>query len=144
KMVSIRQGDDWGHPCCLTKDVPDPLGVPPGTDCSMVAQEDASFYLGDVAFGLAFAPPAWPAPWGGSAFVAAHGTAGSWKGARVMSVAMDAETGLPLPGTAADFATGWDDGTLEHGRPAALELSSDGRLFVANDNDGAIIWIAPL
>ena len=31
-----------------------------------------------------------------------------------------------------------------HGRPAALTFAPDGRLFLANDNDGSIIWIAPV
>jgi hypothetical protein len=43
-----------------------------------------------------------------------------------------------------DFATGWDDGSLTHGRPAALAFSPDGRLFVANDNSGVIFWIAAM
>ncbi len=47
-------------------------------------------------------------------------------------------------GSMTDFATGWDDGTLTHGRPAAVEFSSDGRLFIANDNNGVIFWIAPM
>ena len=38
-----------------------------------------------------------------------------------------------------DFATGWDDLTLTHGRPAALDFSADGRLFVANDNNGVVV-----
>jgi glucose/arabinose dehydrogenase len=43
-----------------------------------------------------------------------------------------------------NFATGWDDGTVAHGRPAAVTFSSDGRLFVANDVNGIIFWIAPM
>jgi glucose/arabinose dehydrogenase len=43
-----------------------------------------------------------------------------------------------------DFATGWDDGTQTHGRPATVTFSADGRLFVANDNNGVVFWIAPL
>jgi glucose/arabinose dehydrogenase len=91
--------------------------------------------------------------WSGAAIVATHGAAGSWTGARMVAIAMDPTTGMPMPGTnmngsdmgsMTDFATGWDDGTLSHGRPAAVEFSSDGRLFVANDNNGAIFWIAPL
>ena len=44
----------------------------------------------------------------------------------------------------ADFATGWDDGTLSHGRPAAVAFSPDGRLFLSNDQKGDIYWFAPL
>jgi hypothetical protein len=47
-------------------------------------------------------------------------------------------------GAVTDFATGWDDGTHLHGRPAAITFAPDGRMFVGNDNDGSIVWIAPL
>jgi hypothetical protein len=67
---------------------------------------------------------------------------------------MNAATGLPQSSTdinpnmmqtgMVDFATGWDDHTASHGHPAALAFSSDGRLFVADDANGVIFWIAPL
>jgi glucose/arabinose dehydrogenase len=64
---------------------------------------------------------------------------------------MDPTTGLPLPSSdtggsnvgMSDFATGWDDGTLTHGRPGSVAFSSDGRLFIANDASGDIFWVAP-
>jgi len=43
-----------------------------------------------------------------------------------------------------DFATGWDDGLRDHGRPAAATFAADGRLFIANDANGDIFWIAPV
>jgi hypothetical protein len=43
-----------------------------------------------------------------------------------------------------DFGTGWDDGRRLHGRPANVTFARDGRLFIGNDNDGDIIWVAPL
>jgi hypothetical protein len=70
-----------------------------------------------------------------------------------VAIQMDPTTGLPVAGSdttgantgaMTDFATGWDDGTLRHGRPAAVTFSSDGRLFLANDNNGVIVWIAPM
>jgi glucose/arabinose dehydrogenase len=154
KMVPIRQGDDWGFPCCATKGDAFPAS-PSGTDCSMVTQDTVGFYIGDTPFGLGFAPATWPSPWSGVAIIANHGAAGSWVGARVTAIDMDATTGLPNPGNdlampGSDtgslhaFATGWDDGTLSHGRPAAVEFSPDGRLFIGNDNSGDILWIAPL
>jgi glucose/arabinose dehydrogenase len=152
KLIPIRSGDDWGFPCCATKNLPY-AESPPGTDCSAVTSESVSFLVGDTPFALAFAPSTWPAPYANSAFVATHGAAGSWIGARMVTIAMDPTTGLPVPGSdtsgpdsggVTDFATGWDDQTLTHGRPAALDFSTDGRLFVANDNNGVIVWIAPL
>lgn len=151
KLVPIRQGDDWGFPCCATKNLPHVEF--PGTDCSGVVPEEVSFLIGDSPFSLAFAPASWPGKWAGSALVANHGAAGSWVGARVVAIAMDPATGDPVPGSningqdvggMSDFATGWDDGTLTHGRPAAVDFGTDGRLYVGNDNNGVIFWIAPM
>ena len=90
--------------------------------------------------------------------VALHGAAGNWWGARIVSIPTDPSTGFPLPsgdlsdgGTKdgpnvgmTDFATGWDDGTLMHGRPGSVTFAPDGRMFVANDTNGSIIWIAAM
>jgi glucose/arabinose dehydrogenase len=152
KMIPIRSGDDWGFPCCATQDLPY-TDSPLGTDCSTVTPEGVSFLIGDTPFGLAFAPSTWPAPFAGNAIVATHGAFSVWTGARMVAIVMDPATGLPMPGSdttgpnsgsVTDFATGWDDTTRTHGRPAALDFSADGRLFVANDNNGVIVWIAPL
>jgi glucose/arabinose dehydrogenase len=151
KLVPIRQGDDWGFPCCATKSFPY-QGSPPGTNCSSVAAEGNSWFIGDTPFGVDFEPGFWPAPWTRQVFVATHGAAGSWVGARIVAIPTDA-TGMPMPSTnkdnqgvgtgMVDFATGWDDHTTSHGRPAAVTFSPDGRLFVANDSNGVIFWIAP-
>ncbi|HEY4117263.1 MAG TPA: hypothetical protein VGM56_05385 [Byssovorax sp.] len=152
KMFPIRDGDDWGFPCCATKGVPY-AGVGQ-VDCSHTAPEAEGFFIGDTPFGLAFESHGWPAPWGTRAFVTLHGAAGPWTGTRLVSVEMDATTGQPVAGDdladgsslggMVDFATGWDDGTLAHGRPAAVDFSPDGRLFVGNDGNGVIFWIAPI
>jgi len=81
-----------------------------------------------------------------------HGDVGSWGGARVVGIATDPSTGWPMPSSelnasnpnSADLATGWDDGTHAHGRPAAVTFSPDGRLFVGNDFTGDVVWIAPV
>jgi glucose/arabinose dehydrogenase len=152
KLVPIRQGDDWGFPCCATQATPYP-DVVPVPDCSSVAPEDASFLIGDTPFSFDFEPGIWPAPFKNSVFVPLHGSAGGWLGARVVMIEMDPVTGLPLPGTdidsgpsgaLTDFATGWDDGHQDHGRPAAVTFAPDGRLFLGDDNNGDIFWIAPL
>ena len=152
KMLQIHQGDDWGFPCCATANVPY-AGISPTPDCSGVNADGDSFLIGDTPFGLDFEPGLWPAPWTNSAIVTTHGAAGSWTGARVVAIAMDPNTGVPIPGTdtmgmnsggMTDFATGWDDHTNLHGRPAAVTFAPDGRLFLSNDNNGVIVWIAPL
>ncbi|HEX3776473.1 MAG TPA: hypothetical protein VHV51_18505 [Polyangiaceae bacterium] len=159
KLMPIHQGDDWGFPCCATKDTPYlPDGSTTSTvanpDCSGVAPEDASFLIGDTPFSFDFEPGNWPAPYTKSAFVPLHGTAGGWLGERVVAIQIDPATGMPMTATdtdggqsadaMTDFATGWYDGKNDHGRPAAATFSPDGRLFIGNDNNGDIFWIAPL
>jgi glucose/arabinose dehydrogenase len=152
KLVPIRQGDDWGFPCCATKDLPFP-DIMPVPDCSGVASEHDSFIVGSTPFDLDFETGKWPAPWNNRVYVPLHGAAGNWEGARLVAIGLDPETGQLLPGSdlggepsgaLAEFASGWDDGTFAHGRPAVVAFAPDGRLFLGNDNNGDIIWIAPL
>jgi glucose/arabinose dehydrogenase len=152
KLFPIRQDDDWGFPCCATKDQPFP-DITPKPDCSGVATEGGAFIIGETPFDLDFETGKWPAPWNHRVYVPLHGAAGSWTGARVVAIGMDPITGELIPGsdlpgeangTFAEFATGWDDGTLHHGRPANVAFAADGRLFLGNDNNGVILWIAPL
>jgi glucose/arabinose dehydrogenase len=158
KLIPIRQGDDWGFPCCATQNVPfEGLDEAEAAVCADVAPDADTFLIGDTPFGIEFEQGRWPAPWKKEAFIAMHGAAGGdgrpWAGARIVAIAMDPTTGLPLPSTDAlgadigamtDFATGWDDGTLEHGRPTAIAFSDDGRLFVGDDQKGVIFWIAAM
>ncbi len=105
---------------------PPDTGQPP--DCSGVALETAAFVIGETPFGIDFETGKWPAPWGGRAFVTLHGAFGTWIGARVVGIARDPGTGMPLQttdfdggesanGNMIDFALGWDDGRLDHGAP---------------------------
>lgn len=152
KLVPIRKGDDWGFPCCHARNVPTP-DIVPTPDCSGTTPEDVAFVIGDTPFAFDFEPGRWKEPYNESIFVPLHGVAGSWMGAKVVAVAVEKSTGLPKPannlggapsGGMSDFITGWDDGTRMHGRPAAVAFSEDGRMFVANDNNGDIFWVAPL
>jgi glucose/arabinose dehydrogenase len=160
KVVPVRAGDDWGYPCCATRGTPysgttysDIPGRTP--DCSGVAADSDSFVIGHTPFGLDFETGAWPAPWTGRVFVTLHGEAGTWAGARLVAIALDPQSGMPLPGTELDedasapntlleFASGWDTGSHDHGRPAPIVFASDGRMFLGDDNLGAIVWIAPI
>lgn len=162
KMVPIRQDDDWGFPCCATKNLAYPAS-PTGTDCSGVAQETNTFVVSDTPFGLDFEGGFWPAPYNHNAFIALHGAAGSYAGERVVMIPMDPNTGMPMPSTdiadgggsndgpnvgMTDFATGWEtrvDGSAQQfGRPAAVAFAPDGRLFIANDTNGVVFWISPM
>jgi glucose/arabinose dehydrogenase len=150
KLVPIRQGDDWGFPCCATKNLPYP-DINPVPDCSTVAAESDGFVIGSTPFDLDFEKNKWPEPWKGRVYVPLHGANGTWEGARLVGIATDPTTGEPLPGSdldggssgaMADFATGFE-GQL-HGRPTEVAFSPDGRLFLSNDVNGDIVWIAPL
>jgi len=152
KLIPIHAGDDWGFPCCATKNLPY-MGVQPVPDCSNIQSESNAFVIGETPFGIEFDYGAFPAPWTSRIFVALHGEYGTWRGARLVAISTDPMTGLPLPssdlnggpsGAMDDFATGWDTGKNDHGRPAALTMSPDGRLFLANDVDGTIVWFAPV
>jgi glucose/arabinose dehydrogenase len=159
KLLPVREGDDWGFPCCATKDRP--YDDRPGPDCSGVAQEINSFFVGNTPFDLDYELGKWPEPWGNRAYVPIHGAYGSWKGARLVGIELDAMTGQVLPGSdlsgmsrgaMADFATGWDPTEVNSpcaargrcSRPTAVAFAPDGRLFMGNDTTGEIIWIAPM
>jgi glucose/arabinose dehydrogenase len=152
KLIPIRQGDDWGFPCCHARNTPFP-DISPPPDCSTTTPEDVSFVIGDTPFAFDFEPGRWPSLYRESIFVPLHGVAGTWMGAKVVAIATDPQTGLPKPGTnlsgspsgaMSDFATGWDDGSRAHGRPADVSFAPDGRMFIANDTNGDIFWVAPL
>ena len=160
KLVRVQSGADFGFPCCAAPNLPfggisveDDAGhVLGAADCSGVAREVDAWVVGRTPMGLDFEPGRWPAPWRGTALVSMHGKFGNWAGARVVAIDTDPTSG-PLPLSELDggdtsamhaFASGWDDGRLDHGRPEDLTFSPDGRLFLANDLNGDIVWIAPV
>jgi glucose/arabinose dehydrogenase len=151
KLFPVRKGDDWGFPCCATAGMAY-TDISPTPSCSSVQPETGSFIIDHTPFDLDFESGGWPGLWQSRAFVALHGFVGSWVGARIVAIARDPKTKWPVmsseadPGTVfTDFATGWDHNQEElHGRPATLAFAPDGRLFVGNDIDGNIFWIAPV
>jgi glucose/arabinose dehydrogenase len=151
KLFPVHKGDDWGFPCCATANLAYTDFTNPTPSCTGVVPETTSFIIDHTPFGLDFEQGAWPGTWKSRVFVVLHGYVGSWIGARVVAIATDPKTGLPVissestpDGTFTDFATGWDDGKLAHGRPATGAFSPDGRFFVGNDINGDIFWIAPV
>lgn len=167
KIVPIREGDDWGYPCCATRMKPyaemafmDPAGRTSGqalqeSDCASVASENVTLKIGDTPFGIDFEAGTWEGPWQNRAFVAMHGAVGSYIGSRVVAIALNPMSGLPEPASdlegileaapnMMDFVTGWDDHTLSHGRATALAFAGDGRLFIGDDTRGEIFWVAPV
>ena len=152
KLVLVREGDDWGHPCCASKGLPF-SNITPAPDCSKVASEDNAFVIGSTPFGFDFVPTSWPAPYAGGFMIALHGEFGGWAGARVVAIGGDPVTGMPLKssttgatptGPVTDFATGWDDKTNSHGRPTVATFGPDGRLYIGDDTASEIFWVAPV
>ena len=122
-------------------------------DCSATAVESNSFTIGSTPFGFTFVDTQFPPPWDHQLFEAMHGDRRAFSGSGVVAIAFDPVTGALLPssnlpgldaGALRSFLGGWDDGTLTHGRPSDVEISPDGRLFVANDTTGEIFWVSPL
>jgi glucose/arabinose dehydrogenase len=166
KLVPLRQGDNWGYPCCAATNTPYDSTVyqdpnPPGgtpvtaSDCANVTPETVSFVIGHTPFGLDFESGVWGAPWGNRVFVALHGVVGSYVGSRVVAIELDPTTGLPLPSSdldggesgapnMMDFVTGWDPGAPAHGRATAVAFGNDGRLYIGDDTAGEIFWVAPI
>ena len=153
KLVPIRQGDDWGFPCCATQNLAYSDYKNPLPDCSGVASEIGSFFIGHTPFDVDFETGKWPEPWKNSAYIALHGEYGDWVGEGIVAIDYDAMTGNFLPGSDLtgmlsgsfhQFASGWEKPQRGHGRPANLAFAPDGRLFVGNDVTGDIFWIAPL
>jgi glucose/arabinose dehydrogenase len=163
KLLPIQVGGNWGYPCCATANLPFPDVLVPcsdnpakqcAPDCSLIVSDTNSFLIGDTPFGFDFVDDQFPSPWSDRVMVGLHGAYGTWSGARVVAIAFDPRSGDLMPstdddegvnsGSMVDFATGWDDDTRTHGRPTDVEMSPDGRLFVADDQLGEIFWIAPV
>ena len=147
KVVPIRQGDDWGFPCCATTNVPyADVGSP---NCSKVASEVVALEIGDTPFGIDFEPGIWPAPYTNDMIVTLHGEVGSLIGERVLAIPTQSN-GMPMPSsdlgsmTLPTFADGWDGTSGAHGRPSAVTFGADGRAYIANDWNGDVFWIAPV
>lgn len=154
KLFPVRKGDDWGFPCCATANMAY-SDLAPAPSCTSVQPETGSFIIDHTPFDLDFEQGTWPGVWKSRVFVGLHGFVGSWQGARVVAIATDPKTGWPVmsseadPGTVfSDFATGWYDdqagSATGQGRPATVAFAPDGRLFVGNDINGDIFWIAPV
>lgn len=122
KLIPVRDGDDWGYPCCASKNLPytdecltcspdtaTPAAstaycralVPPrcSPKCDGVMPESSEFIIGDTPFGLDFIDRQFPRPWDHRVYVALHGAFGTWTGARVVGIAFDPSTGTPLGGS---------------------------------------------
>ncbi len=141
KLIQLRQGDDYGFPCCVDHDRAW-SGTPRGYDCGRVAASVQTYPLNNTPFGFDWAPSSWPAPYGGAFFVGLHGVVGSWTNTGVQWAPTDPTTHRPTRPTEF-FARGWGRSAAIRGRVADLVFAPDGRMFFSDDQDGGIYWVAP-
>jgi glucose/arabinose dehydrogenase len=142
KLVVIRDREDYGYPCCAGR----ASGAPPGRrvnyDCAPVVEELRSWPLHDTPFGMDFERGRWPAPYRNGFFVALHGEFTTWRNTKVVWSPLDAQ-GRPT-GEWQDFLLGFGtSGEGVQGRVTDVVFHADGRLFIADDQAGAIYWMAP-
>ncbi|HVR01931.1 MAG TPA: hypothetical protein VMT47_07360 [Polyangia bacterium] len=145
KMLMLRPNTNYGFPCCYTKGVPTMKGPTMLAMCGDVTKEDATFALSDTPFGFDWEPGNWPAPYQNAVFVALHGSAystPSWQGAAVVYAATDPTTHAPVQDWQ-PFQTGFGPGGSVLDRPSDIVFSSEGRMFIADDQSGHVYWMAP-
>jgi glucose/arabinose dehydrogenase len=142
KLVLVHDGDNIGYPCCYDHNVPNP-DIMPVPDCSGVTPGIIGIPVRYTPFGFDWDHEnMWPAPYTGGFFVAQHGEFGSWTGAGVTWSPTDATTHYPTM-TPTPFITGFALAGGVSGRPADVTFAPDGRMFIADDQGGAIYWVAP-
>lgn len=144
KLVLLRPQTSYGYPCCFTRDMGVSIAAPGA--CATIQTEDAEFRLSDTPFGLDWERDLWPEPYTSSLFVALHGSFYSnppWQGARIVFAKVDTRTRAPVEGWR-DFLLGFGPQGSPLERPADIAFAPDGRLFFADDQGGAVYWMAPL
>jgi glucose/arabinose dehydrogenase len=132
-----NKGENWGYPCCVGRDQPAPSGTM--QNCGNVGRELVSIPLHDTNFGLDFDRGGFPAPYKHGLFVALHGVITSFGGTGVLWLGADPVSLRPL-GEPKMFVKGFG-GT--NGRSTDVVFAPDGRMFIADDTNGKIYWVAP-
>jgi glucose/arabinose dehydrogenase len=142
KLSLIKPGGRWGYPCCVAKGKP--LFAGNESICADIGNELLSMPLNDTPFGFDFERGKFPAPYTNGVFFALHGAFGQpWRGTAIAWTPTD-QDGHPVAGPSGGvqtFATGWSN--KFPGRATDVAFAPDGRLFVIDDTQGRIFWIAP-
>jgi glucose/arabinose dehydrogenase len=144
KLVILRPQTNYGYPCCHAKDL-GASGVTP-VMCAGVQTADAEFPLSDTPFGFDWERNLWPEPYAGAMFVALHGsfyTSPQWGGASIVFAKVDPTTQVPIEGWR-DFLLGFGPQGTPLERPSDVAFGADGRMFFADDQGGAVYWMAPM
>jgi glucose/arabinose dehydrogenase len=157
KLVAIVNSTDVGFPCCIQPNKP--YGEF-GADCSKITKQIADFPLTDTPFGFDWDEKRqWPAPYTGHLFIGNHGSfySGSsgnpsaFEDAGLIAVEWDYVNKRPVASTAPGVAgiypqfvpNGWGGAGVLGERLTDVMFHPDGRLFLADDFTGHILWIAP-
>jgi glucose/arabinose dehydrogenase len=141
KLVVVADGDNFGYPCCIDKDAPNP-DVTPASDCSKVGVSHQTFPLHDTPFGFDWERDfGWPEPYRHGFFVGLHGAFGSWINAGLNWARTDPVTHMPVEQTHPLIEGFGRLGVIP--RVADVRFAPDGRLFFSDDQSGAIYWVAP-
>jgi glucose/arabinose dehydrogenase len=143
KLIELKDGDNYGYPCCIDTNIPRP-DINPPPDCSAVAAKVQAYTLHDTPFGFDWeTAKKWPAPYTGGFFIGFHGSFfDAWRGTRLGFTQVDATTHHPT-GNVQNFVTGWGQGQPIVGRIADVRFAPDGRLFFTDDEGGGVYWVAP-
>jgi glucose/arabinose dehydrogenase len=144
KLIMVKPGTNYGYPCCYSTDKP--VMNATANACAAVTREDAEFVLSETPFGLDWERELWPEPYRGGLFVALHGsfyTTPAWGGARLVYAKTDPVTRAPVEPWK-DFLGGFGPAGTVLERPSEIAFAADGRLFFADDQGGAVYWMAPL
>jgi glucose/arabinose dehydrogenase len=139
---TLKDGAFYGWPDCYGDQVVDKDFGGNAARCRQMTVPELQVQAHSAPLGLTFAPPAWPAPYGGNLIIAYHG---SWNrsvptGYKLVRVAMN---NGQVAGAVADFLTGFQAGGDVWGRPVAAAPGADGALYVTDDKAGAIYRIFP-
>lgn len=147
-LTSVEEGDFLGWPYAYTGGFPQP-GFAERAPAGLVERTklpDVLFEAHSSSMDFVFVPDSWPEPYRGGVIAALKG---SWNRADpggYKLVFVPFEDGRPL-GWYENFVTGfWVSGTNKAevwGRPANLELLSDGSILIADDTGGTIWQLRP-
>jgi hypothetical protein len=142
KIIRFQAGQDFGYPCCYERSLPSPANGG-RVSCDGVTASLVGFPVGDTPFGHDFAPLAWPGIYSGALFIGLHGQVHSWRNTGINVARTNPMTHEFMGETAQQFLGGWGMGTPNQGRIADLVFAPDGRMFVTDDEQDEVYWIAP-
>ncbi|AWN22274.1 sorbosone dehydrogenase [Deinococcus irradiatisoli] len=140
----LRDGGSYGWPYCypLARNVPQTwdkaFGKKDQAYCDQAQPSFATTTAHAAPLGLAFyTGQAFPAAYQNKMFVALHGSWNRFPQSGYKVISIDPQTG-----ETADFVTGFLKGVTTSGRPADLQMTTDGALLLTDDSNGLIYRVS--